>query len=128
MKLWSKWSISKKISKSIYLYGKIAYLSVWPKLAKFRHFGKTLKVFGYSLRVCFVLGKIVNLFGQIFMMLDTFSLLLMAQYWKHNLTIWSHCCYLRVESKIRAHLCILDCFLPRLDGFKARSEKLHKTH
>ena len=32
------------------------------------------------LRVNFVLGKILNLIGQIFMMFDEFSLLLMAQY------------------------------------------------
>ena len=30
---------------------------VWPDLAKFRHFGKPLKVLVYSLAVDFVLGK-----------------------------------------------------------------------
>ena len=43
-----------------------------------------LKVFGYSLKVYFELGKILNLIGQIFMILNKFSLLLMAQYWKGN--------------------------------------------
>ena len=47
--------------------------SVWPYLANFRHFGKTLKVFGYSLRVYFVLGTILNKTGPIFIMLDHFS-------------------------------------------------------
>ena len=65
---------------------------MWPDLAKFRYYGKTLKLFGYSLRVYFVWGKIVNLIGEISMMLEKISLLLMAQYWKHNLAIWSYCC------------------------------------
>ena len=52
--------------------------------------GKTIKIFGYSLRVYFILGKILTLIGQIFMILDKFSLLLMAQYWKDNWAIWPH--------------------------------------
>ena len=64
---------------------------VWPDLAKFGHWGKTLIAFGYSLRVYFVFGKILTLIGLIFMILDKISLLLMAQYWKDNLAIWSHC-------------------------------------
>ena len=64
---------------------------MWPDLAKFCHFGKTSKVFGYSFMVYFVLGKLLNIIGQIFMTLDKFSLLLMAQYWKDNLAIWSYC-------------------------------------
>ena len=64
--------------------------TVWPDLEIYRHFGKILKAFGYSLRVYFALGKILNLFGrQIFKILDKFSVLLMAQ--KDNLGIWSHC-------------------------------------
>ena len=62
----------------------------WQDLAKFCHLGKTLKAFGYSLRVYFVLGKILTLIGQIFMTLEKFSWLLMAQYCKDNLAIWSH--------------------------------------
>ena len=40
--------------------------TVWPDLAKIRHFGKTLNISGYSLRVYFVLGKILTLIRQIF--------------------------------------------------------------
>ena len=40
--------------------------------------------------VYFALGKIVNLIGQIFMILDNLSLLLLGQYLKDNLAIWSH--------------------------------------
>ena len=65
---------------------------VWSDLAKFRHVGKTSKVFGYYLRVYFVLGKILNLIGHIFGILGKFSLLLLEQYWRDNLAIWSHCC------------------------------------
>ena len=64
---------------------------MWPDLAKFRHFGKTLKVFGYYLMVYFALGIFLNIIGQIFMTLDKFSLLLMARNRKDNLAIWSHC-------------------------------------
>ena len=53
---------------------------VWPDLAKFRQFGKTLKVFGYSLRIYFVLANILILIGQIFMILDKFTFLLIAKY------------------------------------------------
>ena len=64
---------------------------MWPDFAKIRHLGKTLKVFGYSLRVYFVFGNTLTLTVQIFMILDKLSLLVMAQYSKDNLAIWSHC-------------------------------------
>ena len=66
------------------------FQTVWPDLAKFGHLVKTLKAFGYSIKVNFVFGKILTLTGQIFMILDKISLLLMAQNWKDNLAIWSH--------------------------------------
>ena len=68
----------------------LQWWTVWPDLAKFRHLGKTYKVFGYYLRVYFVFCKILTLIGQMFMILDKFSLLLMVQYWKDNLANWSH--------------------------------------
>ena len=87
---------------------------VWPDLANFRHLGKTLKVFGYSLRVYFVFGKTLTLIGQIFMKLNKFSLLLMAQYWKDNLAIWSHC------------KCIHLVYLPRVKSKRQRERENHK--
>ena len=36
---------------------------VWPDLAKFYHFGKSLKIFGYSSKFYFEMGKILNLIG-----------------------------------------------------------------
>ena len=39
--------------------------SVWPDMAKFRHFGKIFKVLGKILRVYLVFGKILKLIWQI---------------------------------------------------------------
>ena len=39
----------------------------------------------------FLLAKIFTSIGQIFMILDKFWMFFMAQSWKDNLTIWSHC-------------------------------------
>ena len=39
---------------------------MWPDLAKFLQFGKTLKPFGILSRVCLVFGKLKNLLWQIF--------------------------------------------------------------
>ena len=50
---------------------------IWKKFATL---AKLKKVFGYSFRVYFVLAKILILIGQIFMILDKFTLLLMAKY------------------------------------------------
>ena len=74
-----------------YNFAKSCLPTVWPDLVKFHHFGKTLKVFGYSFRGYFVLGKILNLIGKIFMIFDIFWLMFMAQCWKDNLAIWSQC-------------------------------------
>ena len=38
---------------------------VWPDLAKFRHFGKSLQVFGQFLTVCICFGKMLSLLWQI---------------------------------------------------------------
>ena len=57
----------------------------------FATLAKLSKAVVYSMGVYFVLGKNLNLIGQMFMILDKFSLLLLAQYWKDNLVIWSHC-------------------------------------
>ena len=52
---------------------------MWPDLAKFRHFGIILKVFGNYVRPYLVLGKnIWTCFGQHFVPLGKFSLLEMA--------------------------------------------------
>ena len=48
--------------------------SVWPDLAKFRHFGKSIQVFG---QICDIIGLIIIVAnGQIL---------------KNNLTTWSRC-------------------------------------
>ena len=65
--------------------------ALWPDLAKLRHFGKMLKVFGQFLEG---LINICHNFEPIlahFMLLGQFWLLQMAKFWKISLAIWSHC-------------------------------------
>ena len=66
-------------------------VAVWPDLAKFRHFGTILQVFGQFLTVYLLLVKLVNLLWQI--CYDTGLIFIVANgpILKHNLTIWSHC-------------------------------------
>ena len=40
-------------------------VTVWPDLAKFRHFGTRLQVFGNCLTVYFLFGEMLSLFWQI---------------------------------------------------------------
>ena len=56
---------------------------MWPNLAKFRHFGKILKV--YSL-----FGKIFNLLWQICYTTRVIFIVTHGQILKHILTIWTH--------------------------------------
>ena len=64
---------------------------VWPDLAIFRHFGKTLKVLCNFSRIYLLFGKILNLLWQI---LCTFGQILIEvndQNLENNVAIWSHC-------------------------------------
>ena len=54
----------------------------WPDLAKFRHFGNNLQVFGKFLPVYFYLGKMLSQVWKIYWA--------NGQMLKNNLTIWSH--------------------------------------
>ena len=56
-------------------------ISVWPDLAKFRHFGKIFK--GNFSMVYLLLAKMLNLLGQIF--IDVYVQMLI-----NKLVIWSH--------------------------------------
>ena len=62
----------------------IYFQSVGPDLAKFRHFDKTLQVFGKYLTVHFLFGKMLGQLRQIYYIIN-------GQILKNNLTIWSHC-------------------------------------
>ena len=53
--------------------------AVWPDLAKFRHFGKNLKIFDKYLTVNFLFGKMLSLLWQIF---DIIGLVFMVKYLK----------------------------------------------
>ena len=73
------------------LYPTAVSRSVWPDLAKFRHFGIMLKNFGHFERVHFVFGKIWNLLWQILYASAQFFSFVNAQILKkNNRAIWSH--------------------------------------
>ena len=56
---------------------------VWPDLAKFRHFGKSLEIFGKFLTAYFLFGKMLSILWQI---CDIIGLIFIAangqKYWK----------------------------------------------
>ena len=64
--------------------------SVWPDSAKFRHFVKSLQVFGKFLKVCFLFGKMLSLLWQICDIIEVIFNVANGQILKNNLTIWSH--------------------------------------
>ena len=66
-------------------------VAVWPDLAKFRHFGTILQVFGQFLTVYLLLVKLVNLLWQICYNTGLIFIVANGPILKHNLTIWSHC-------------------------------------
>ena len=59
----------------------------WPDLAKNRHFGNILRVFGNFWRV---FRQTVSQCWQMFLLLGKFWMIKMANYWKNILAIWSH--------------------------------------
>ena len=66
------------------------YCAVWPDLAKFRHFGKRLQVFGKFLTVYFLFGKMLCLLWQICDIIMLIFIVANGQILKNNLTICSH--------------------------------------
>ena len=63
---------------------------VWPDLAKFCHFGKSLQVFGKFLTVYFLFGKMLSILWQIWDIIGIIFIAANGQILKNNLTIWSH--------------------------------------
>ena len=63
---------------------------MWPDLAKFRHFGKSLLVFGKFLTVYFLFDKMLSILWQICDMIGLIFIDVNGQILKNNLTIWSH--------------------------------------
>ena len=94
----SCWGLDQTISQP---------LPVWPDLAKFRHFGKSLQVFSKFLTVYILFGKMRSLLWHFLLLLGKFSLLEMAKYLKNNLAIWSHW---HLQSPAQ-HYHILDLFV-----------------
>ena len=79
-----------KCLSTIYRATKCHLWPVWPDLAKFHHFGKSLQVFGQFLMVYFLTGKMLsplwqigNVFGLIFITAN-------GQILKNIISIWSH--------------------------------------
>ena len=65
--------------------------AVWPDLEKFRHFCKTLQVFGKFLKYYFLFDKMLSLSWQIWYFIGLIFIAANGQIFKNNLTIWSHC-------------------------------------
>ena len=66
------------------------FRAVWPDLSNFRHFGKSLPVFGKFLTVHLLLGKILSWRGQIFGIIGLIFIIANGQILKNNLSIWPH--------------------------------------
>ena len=69
--------------EEIKVVSNLGLVSVWPDLAKFRHFGKLLTAY-------FLFGKKLNLLWQIYYITGQFIIAANGQILKHNLIIWSH--------------------------------------
>ena len=82
--------------------------TVWPDLAKFHHFSKVLQVFGKSLMVYFLFGKMFNLLRWICYIFEINFIVANGQILKNNLTIWPHCRPIRETA--RAHSFVLFVF------------------
>ena len=81
---------------------------MWPDLAKFRHFGKILKIFGDSPRVWLVFGKLLNLLLKNQCAFGPIYIVVCGQIW----------------SKHFSHLVTLDKFDNIGGGAKSTSMKL----
>ena len=100
---WAFWKCHFKVKRrslplgQLWIYGLLFILtaqSVWPDLAKCRHFDTILKVLGAFLRVYLACGNFYILLwqkcfaiGQIFIVVDSQIVL-------NNSVIWSHCAQL----------------------------------
>ena len=65
-------------------------VAVWPDLAKFHHFGKSLQI-NQFFTVYFWFGKMLSLIWQICDIIGLIFIVANGQILKNNLTIWSHC-------------------------------------
>ena len=63
---------------------------MWPDLAKFWHFGKSLQEFGKFFTVYFLFGKILSLLWQLCDIIGLIFIFANGKILNNNLTIWSH--------------------------------------
>ena len=66
------------------------FSAVWPDLAKFRHFGKTLQVFGNFWQFISHLHKMLCQLRQIYDIIGQIFIVANGQILKNNITIWPH--------------------------------------
>ena len=66
-------------------------VSVWPDLAKFRHFTTTLKNCGHFERVQKLFAKVLSLLWPILYALGQIIIVENGKILKSNLAIWSNC-------------------------------------
>ena len=125
-------STSKKANSlpTICLAFRTSPSSVWPDLAKFHHFCKSLQVFGKLLTVYFLFGKMLSILWEICDIIELSITDANDQIWKNNQTIWSHCLVLKlVEWSVKEWKRII-AFLKRI-GFEleicTRERKIERT-
>ena len=83
-------SSSKQCSKRWCLCLTWPLQAVWLDLAKFRHFGKSLPIFGKFLTVYFLFGKMLSLLWQTCDIIGEIFVAANGQMLKYNLIIWSY--------------------------------------
>ena len=64
--------------------------TVWPEMAKFRHFSKSLVVNGKFLTVYFLFGQMLSLLWQTSDIIGQFFTVTNGQILKNNTIFWSH--------------------------------------
>ena len=79
-------------------------VAVWPDLAKFHHFGKSLQI-NQFFTVYFWFGKMLSLIWQICDIIGLIFIVANGQILKNNLTIWSHCRAPREEIIFKEKIC-----------------------
>ena len=80
------------MSEAYFFFCSFIYLqcTVWPYLTKFRHIVQKLQVFGKSLTIYFLFGKMLSPIWQNCDLIELIFIVANGQLLKNDLTIWSH--------------------------------------
>ena len=107
----SLFSLSLSLSHSLSLRRSLGnVLTVWPDLAKIRHFCHILKAFGYFRSLHLALGISLSLLWHVFDAIGQIFIDISGQIFTNNLAIWSHCQYF-VSIRLLLFLWVLDRIL-----------------